>query len=103
MFLIGTSLPTAPMSLADSAREPRGIRRDEDHVDVVGQLAVGPDLDLGFPTLLHQQLAVELVVERPEEGRLPSVSTLGHVVGYAWDHDSRMSRHTSRDGIDGES
>ena len=69
------------VGLADSAGEaPRGDRyRDE--VNVVGKQAVGPDRNRLFLALLSQKLSVELVVERAEEGRLPPVSPLGHVVG----------------------
>lgn len=89
----------ASMGLPYSACEAPWFARYSDQVNVVGKKTVSPDRDRVPLALVGHELPVELVVESAEEGRLPPVSPLGDVVGYARNNPSRDSGHACKDVI----
>ncbi len=58
-------------------------------VDVIGHLAIGPDLDAELPAGFGEPVAIEGVVVVAEEDPLVPVASLGHVMRDAGKDDTR--------------
>ncbi len=64
-------------------------------VDVIGHLAIGPDLDAELAAGLSQPVAIEGAVVVAEEDTLAPVASLGHVMRDARKDDARDTGHAS--------
>ena len=85
----------APVRLADRLGQPIGAGGNEDQMNMVGHQAIGPaGHAIGAATLGHQ-IAIERVVARLDEQRLPPIAALGDVVGKVGDDDAGQTGHWS--------
>ena len=64
-------------------------------VDVIGHLAIGPDLDADLAAGFGGPVAIEGVVVVAEEDPLAPVASLSHVMRDAWKDNSRDTGHAS--------
>ena len=82
-----------PVRLADGPAQTVDGGGYRDEMNVVGHQAPRPDLDVVAPAPEREQVDVPTVVVGLEEGLLPAISPLGHVMGEAWEHCARDSCH----------
>ena len=82
-----------PMGLADRPTETLGVRGDRDQVDVVGHQAIRPDLHAALAAPLGRQLEIGVIIVLLEEGLLPAVPALRHVVRIARNNNSCDACH----------
>jgi hypothetical protein len=86
----------APMSFADSAAQTPLVARHRDDVHMVGHQAPGPDLHVPPHGLPGQQIAIDVLVAVLEEDRLPTLATLGNMVGRMADNAAAQAGHVQR-------
>jgi len=65
----------------------------QDHVNVVGHQAIGPDLRPGTLSHFNDQLAVGLVVSIVEERPFLTVAALSDEMGQSGNDDAGQTRH----------
>jgi hypothetical protein len=71
----------APVRLANRLGESVGGGGNEDQMNMVGRQAIGPAGDGVGAAPPGHQIAIERVVARVDEQRLPPIAALGDVVG----------------------
>ena len=82
-----------PMSARQREREPDGVARNQDQMDVVGHQAIGPDLDPEFAAGFGEPIAIERVVLVAEKDALAPIAALSDVVGNAGQDDASDAGH----------
>lgn len=85
----------APVRDGQRSAQPSWICWHGHQVNMVGKEAVRPDGHLFPLAVFGQEVAVDLVVESAEEGRLAPIASLGHVMRQARDDESSDSGHFS--------
>jgi hypothetical protein len=81
----------AAMDLADLLFESIGRLRNRDQIDMIGDPAVRPDLDLLSASPLSHHFQVALVIFVTRERLLSAVSLLSDVMGQTMCNDTRQS------------
>ena len=81
------------MRQGQDASQSVRIRWDENEVNVIGQLAVGPNCDSFSGAVLSQKLTIELVVVVAQKGGLPAGAALGDVMWNAREDRTSEAGH----------
>ena len=69
------------------------ILRGQDQVNMVGHEDPRPDVNIGGPAVLREQVAIEAIIGVAEEGLLAAVATLSHMMGEAGKNGARKTGH----------
>jgi len=85
----------APMRVGKRATQTVLVRRHNDDVNMVGHQAIGPDLGCGPTSGIAEQIEIKSVIAVLEEGLLPAIAALGHVLGIAGQDEARETSHAA--------
>ena len=83
----------APMRFPHRPRQRVGVGGDQNELNVVGHQAIGPAGDPVGAAALGEKIAIEGVIARLGEQRLPAIAALRHVMGQAGNGDAGETRH----------
>ncbi len=86
---------TEPMGARERQRQAFAVLRRQDQVNVVGHLAIGPDLDAEATAGPSEPIAIERIVAVLEKDALAPVAPLGHMMRQARDDDAGDAGHAA--------
>ncbi|HEY1607488.1 MAG TPA: hypothetical protein VGF77_18020 [Allosphingosinicella sp.] len=85
----------AAMRIGECAPQPVLIGRNDDHMHVVRHQAVAPNFGVGLVRRLGEQIAIEPIIAVLEEGLLPAIPALRHMIGVTRQDETGKARHAS--------